>query len=145
MPHGDVCNRTCDTIEAAVLYKTDKTSFVCQGVFLVPHLCRKRTRSETAFALATTEPTQHQASFSNIPAILLPAEKEGPNYRASDITTFWQFVPFALTGGLDIQAFSRLSAARLRNRMRREVSSTMAPDCTSWVKVRDTVSMVNPR
>jgi len=43
------------------------------------------------------------------------------------------------------QAFSLESAARLRNRIRRDVSSTMVPDCASWVKVRDTVSMVNPR
>jgi len=43
------------------------------------------------------------------------------------------------------QALSRLSAARLRNWTRREVSSAITPDCTNWVKVRDTVSMVNPR
>lgn len=43
------------------------------------------------------------------------------------------------------QAFNRLSAARLRNRIRRDVSSAIMPDCTNWVKVRDTVSIVNPR
>lgn len=43
------------------------------------------------------------------------------------------------------QASNRLSAARLRNWMRREVSSAIVPDWTSCVKVRDTVSMVNPR
>jgi hypothetical protein len=43
------------------------------------------------------------------------------------------------------QAFSRLSAARLRNWMCREVSSAIMPDCTNCVKVRDTVSIVNPR
>jgi len=43
------------------------------------------------------------------------------------------------------QASKRLRADLLRNWMRREVSSTMAPDCTSWVSVRDTVSIVSPR
>ena len=45
----------------------------------------------------------------------------------------------------EVQAFSRFSATRLRNWMRREVSSTMTPDCTNCVNVRDTVSMVSPR
>ena len=44
-----------------------------------------------------------------------------------------------------LQAFSRLSAARFRKWTRRDVSSAMTPDCTSWVKVRDTVSIVNPK
>lgn len=43
------------------------------------------------------------------------------------------------------QALSRCSAARLRNAMRRDVSSTITPDCTSCVMVRDTVSIVSPR
>jgi len=43
------------------------------------------------------------------------------------------------------QALRRLSAGRLRSWIRREVSRTMVPDCTNWVKVRDTVSMVSPR
>jgi hypothetical protein len=42
-------------------------------------------------------------------------------------------------------ALRRFNAARLRNWIRREVSSVITPDCTNWVKVRDTVSMVSPR
>jgi len=59
--------------------------------------------------------------------------------------------PLAQESGLcckksrEVQAFSRFSATRLRNWMRREVSSTMTPDCTNCVNVRDTVSMVSPR
>ncbi len=43
------------------------------------------------------------------------------------------------------QAFSRLSAARLRSTMRRELGSSIAAAFSRWVSVRDTVSMVRPR
>src|ERR1022692_2116695 len=42
-------------------------------------------------------------------------------------------------------AFNRLSAARLRNTMRRELGTAIAAVFSSWVSVRDTVSIVRPR
>jgi len=43
------------------------------------------------------------------------------------------------------QAFNRVSAAWLRNTMRRELGTEIAAEFSSCVKVRDTVSMVRPR
>ena len=61
------------------------------------------------------------------------------------VTAFDQHAIRAFEAGAVDYLLKPVSAARLRNRMRREVSSTIVPDCTSWVKVRDTVSMVSPR
>ncbi len=35
--------------------------------------------------------------------------------------------------------------ARLRSTIRREVASPIAASCSSWLIVRDTISIVNPR
>ena len=41
--------------------------------------------------------------------------------------------------------FRRLNAPRLRNTMRRELGTAMVAAFSSWVSVRDTVSIVRPR
>ena len=46
---------------------------------------------------------------------------------------------------LHVQPFSRPSAVRLRRTIRRELGSSIVAVSSSWLSVRDTVSIVSPR
>ena len=92
------------------------------------------------FSPASQGPVPKSTSVTRVPAPARPGARAAMAHY-----TIGPGIRTLLQKSREVQAFSRFSATRLRNWMRREVSSTMTPDCTNCVNVRDTVSMVSPR
>src|SRR5664280_643027 len=93
---------------------------------------------------------QPEAQHPKSPAIETPAGRlphlsatNGLMHRSKFAVIARTFIALScLVAG---QEFMQLSALRLRRMMWREVSSAIAPELSSCVIVRDTVSMVSPR